>query len=94
MGFFLAISVYAQEGEPDATKPDIRVDDTFITTKCASCHKIDKVCKKIGKKDGAQWEAIVKGMVKRGAKLNEIEQKAASEYLASLTAETNTICPK
>lgn len=88
-GLFSILSATAQENAGN-----VKADDAFITAKCAACHKIDKVCKKIGKKDAAQWEAIVKGMVKRGAKLNEAEQKSAAEYLASLNADTNTLCPK
>lgn len=90
--FFGVLSIMPVSAEEKAA--DIKADDAFISSKCAVCHKIDKVCKKIGKKDASQWEAIVKGMVKRGAKMNEAEQKTAAEYLASLQADKNTLCSK
>lgn len=89
LGFVSVMSVSAEEKIADA-----KADDALISSKCTICHKIDNICKNIGKKDAIQWEAIVKGMVKRGAKLNDGEQKAAAEYLASLKADANTLCPK
>ncbi|WP_027360469.1 hypothetical protein [Desulforegula conservatrix] len=90
--FFASLSIMSVSAEEKAA--DVTADDAFIIAKCAACHKIDKVCKKVGKKDAGQWEALVKSMVKRGAKLDDAEQKAAAEYLASLKADSNTLCPK
>lgn len=92
VGLFALLTVSVVSAEDKAA--GVKADDAMITAKCAACHKIDKVCKNIGKNDAAKWEAVVKGMVKRGAKLNEEEQKSAAEYLATLKPDSNTLCPK
>ena len=70
-----------------------KIDSAFVTAKCSACHTIDKVCSKIGKKTDAEWEKIVKNMVERGAKLDDLEQKGVSDFIVKLPKEKNPLCP-
>lgn len=53
---------------------------TLLEAKCAVCHPSSKV--KVLKRTPEQWDAIVTGMMKRGAKLNPEEKKVLVDYLA------------
>jgi hypothetical protein len=53
---------------------------TLLEARCALCHPSSKV--KVLKRTPGQWDAIVTGMVKKGAKLNSEEKQTLVEYLA------------
>jgi hypothetical protein len=53
---------------------------TLLEARCALCHPSSKV--KVLKRSPGQWDAIVTGMVKKGAQLNAEEKKTLVEYLA------------
>ncbi|MBJ6724925.1 hypothetical protein [Geomesophilobacter sediminis] len=52
----------------------------LLEQRCAVCHPTSKV--KVLKRTPAQWDAIVTGMVKKGAKLSPDEKKTLVKYLA------------
>ena len=53
---------------------------TLLEGRCAVCHPSSKV--KALKMTSGQWNAIVTGMMKKGAKLNASEKKTLVDYLA------------
>ena len=53
---------------------------SLLESRCAVCHPSSKV--KVLKRSPGQWDAIVAGMVKRGAKLSGEEKKTLVDYLA------------
>jgi hypothetical protein len=52
----------------------------LLESRCAVCHPSSKV--KVLKRSPGQWDAIVAGMVKRGAQLTNEEKKTLVDYLA------------
>ena len=52
----------------------------LLEARCAVCHPSSKV--KVLKRSPGQWDAIVSGMMKRGAKLSVDEKKTLVDYLA------------
>jgi hypothetical protein len=53
---------------------------SLLESRCAVCHPSSKV--KVLKRSPGQWDAIVAGMVKRGAQLSAEEKKTLVDYLA------------
>jgi len=53
---------------------------SLLESRCAVCHPSSKV--KVLKRSQGQWDAIVAGMIKRGAKLSVEEKKILVDYLA------------
>jgi hypothetical protein len=53
----------------------------LLESRCAVCHPSSKV--KVLKRSPGQWDAIVSGMMKRGAKLSTEEKKTLVDYLAT-----------
>ena len=53
---------------------------SLLEARCAVCHPSSKV--KVLKRNPGQWNAIVAGMMKRGAKLSVDEKKTLVDYLA------------
>lgn len=54
--------------------------EKLLEERCKSCHVSARA--KMLKKNKAEWEALVKRMVGKGAKLTEPENKALVEFLA------------
>jgi cytochrome c5 len=52
----------------------------LLESRCAVCHPSSKV--KVLKRSAGQWDAIVSGMMQRGAKLSGEEKKTLVDYLA------------
>ena len=53
---------------------------SLLEARCAVCHPSSKV--KVLKRSPGQWDAVVSGMMKRGAKLSVDEKKTLVDYLA------------
>jgi len=53
---------------------------SLLESRCAVCHPSSKV--KVLKRSPGQWDAIVAGMVKKGAHLSGEEKKTLVDYLA------------
>jgi len=53
---------------------------SLLESRCAVCHPSSKV--KVLKRSPGQWDAIVAGMVRKGAKLSGDEKKVLVDYLA------------
>ncbi len=54
--------------------------ETLLQRRCTSCHGLKKVTRH--KADRARWEKIIDNMIRRGAKLNDVEQLTLVEHLA------------
>jgi len=52
----------------------------LLESRCAVCHPSSKV--KVLKRSSGQWDAIVAGMMKKGAILSGEEKKTLVDYLA------------
>ena len=52
----------------------------LLEARCAVCHPSSKV--KVLKRSPGQWDAIVSGMMKKGAILSSGEKKTLVDYLA------------
>ena len=64
----------------------------LLTNKCISCHSMDRVCQKLGKKNEKRWKRTVKRMVKRGTKLTKTELKDVVICLAEQSPGTLQVC--
>ncbi len=65
----------------------------LLVKRCQSCHYLERVCSKVGKKSERGWKATVKRMVKRrGAKLDASEQSTLVECLATPTPSVLEEC--
>lgn len=94
MGIFLlgTISIAAQT--PPQTSP--QSDDmaaALIASSCTRCHGMDKICKKLGKKDRKNWDKTVTRMIKKGADLPVENKGLVVDYLLSLKSGSKPICP-
>ena len=66
--------------------------EQLTLNKCGACHKVEKFCKHLGKKDAAAWTKTVEAMIKKGAKINDQEKQTIATYLAGLKAGAKPIC--
>lgn len=66
--------------------------EKLVLDRCNACHKVDKLCKHLGKKDAAEWTKMVENMIKKGATINDVEKKTIAQYLAGLKAGAKPIC--
>jgi hypothetical protein len=80
----------ASAGDKEEANP---IDAAFVAGKCTVCHKIDKICSKVGKQSEATWTKIISKMVARGAKLDESEQKQTTAFISALPEGKNSLCP-
>jgi hypothetical protein len=56
----------------------------LLVAKCQTCHYLERVCSKVGKKSKRRWKATVKRMVKRrGAELEVDEQMLLVQCLSA-----------
>lgn len=71
---------------------NVSASDDLVSSKCSTCHSLDKVCKDIGKKDLKGWTRTVKHMQAMGAEINDAQVKEISKTLAESEAGSNSIC--
>lgn len=69
------------------------VDAAFVSSKCSVCHKIERVCGKIGEKNPEQWAITVKRMAEKRGSINDTEQKQIVDFLSGLK-DSAVLCPK
>jgi len=63
-----------------------------IQSVCSKCHSTKRICLNVGAKDRAGWEATVKAMVAKGARLSPADIGPAADYLSGLAPGTGTVC--
>jgi len=78
----LAVSLPALAQDPSQT----------VMTVCTKCHTPARICKNLGVKDQAAWDATVSHMIKNGAKLDPADKPALVNWLASGKAGDKPVC--
>jgi hypothetical protein len=66
--------------------------EQLVNSKCGTCHKLDSLCKNLGKYDKAGWDKVVDSMLKKGALVNKSEKETISTYLAGLKPGSKPVC--
>jgi hypothetical protein len=89
----IALSFGAPLISAEENKEAMKIDAAFVIGKCTQCHTIGKICSRVGKKSDVEWMEIVQGMVKKGASLNDSEQKSVADFIVNLPSGKNQLCP-
>ena len=66
--------------------------EQLVDGKCGTCHKLDKLCKNLGKYDKAGWNKVVDSMLIKGALVSKSEKETISTYLAGLNPGEKPVC--
>ena len=64
----------------------------LVASKCASCHSMKRVCRAVGNKDAAGWNATVGRMAAKGLRLSEKQQKEIVTYLVEVESSKAEFC--
>lgn len=65
----------------------------LLQDRCQTCHYLNRVCQKLGKKSKRRWKATLTRMVKRrGAKLSSEEQKFLLDCLTISAPDLKKEC--
>ena len=92
IGFAAAAAVLLAAVLPTGAIADEQTS-SLVVKSCTVCHKTERICNAIGKKDEAQWEETVSRMVAKGAPLNDEQARLVAEYLSGLTEKAPPVCP-
>ena len=64
----------------------------LLNNKCTECHNLERICRKIGRKDEKRWTRMIKRMLKNGAKLSDSEKIEMLNCLVDQTLSTIQLC--
>ncbi len=64
----------------------------LVFAKCASCHSLKRVCRKIGKKDLAAWKKTNQRMADMGMTITAEELDMISSYLTTAKPDDSPVC--
>ena len=68
--------------------------ENLVKMKCTYCHNAERICKNFGRKGSSEWRATVTRMIAKGARIDDAEKTAITDFLLTARTENSTLCGK